>query len=48
MSRKIKKIKIKIKKELDILDLAGKFKPKGKIINALKAREYMSKNYKRV
>lgn len=38
---------IKIKKEQDILDLAGKFKPKGKVVNALKVREMMSKHYGR-
>jgi AbrB family looped-hinge helix DNA binding protein len=41
-----KKKMIKLKKEKDILDLAGFLKPiKGK--NALKAREEMEKNYRR-
>lgn len=38
---------IKIKKEPDILDLAGKFKPKGNVVNAVKIREMMYKNYGR-
>ena len=37
---------IKIKPAEDILDLAGKFKPKHKK-PLLKAREYMEKHYKR-
>lgn len=38
---------VSIKPTQDILDLAGFIKaPKG--VNALKAREYMAKNYKRV
>lgn len=36
---------IKIKKEPDILDLAGKFKSKK---SALKAREFFEKHYKRI
>jgi len=37
---------IKIKKTQDILDLAGKFKPK-KVYNALNLREIMENNYER-
>lgn len=39
------KKEIKIKKEPDILDLAGKFKSKK---SALKAREFFEKHYKRI
>lgn len=42
-----KKKVIKIKKVLDILDMAGMFKiPKGKP-GIMEAREYMQKHYKR-
>lgn len=39
------KKEIKIKKEPDILDLAGKFKPKRRVVNAVKIREIMYKTY---
>lgn len=36
-------------KQFDILDIAGKFKPrKNKNKTALQAREYMEKHYRRV
>ena len=41
------KKEIKIRKEPDILDLAGKFKPKKRVINAVKIREIMYKTYAR-
>jgi len=37
---------IRIKPTPDILDLAGTFKPKRKIIDPVKIREMMSKKYK--
>lgn len=43
-----KKQMIKIKAAPDILDLAGTFKPKRKMINVLKARQMMEKYYERV
>jgi AbrB family looped-hinge helix DNA binding protein len=42
---KRKKKEIKIKLTPDILDLAGTFKPKRKIIDPVKIREIMSKKY---
>ena len=41
-----RKGEIKIKPAPDILDLAGTFKPKRKIINAVKLREKMAKMYR--
>lgn len=41
-----KKGEIKIKPVPDILDLAGTFKPKRRIINPVKIREMMEKMYK--
>jgi len=41
-----KKKEIKIKPTRDILDLAGTFKPKRKIIDPIKIREMMEKMYK--
>jgi len=41
-----KRKEIKIKPVLDILDLAGTFKPKRKIENAIKLREKMAKVYR--
>lgn len=42
---KIEKKEIRIKPALDILDLAGKFKPK-KVVDPVKIREMMAKIYK--
>lgn len=42
-----KKGRIKITKPVDILSLAGTFKPK-KVINAVAIRDYMEKHYERV
>ena len=42
-----KKKEIRVKPVIDILDLAGTFKPK-KRINVLKAREAMERRYERV
>ena len=43
----LEKGEIRVQKFPDILDLAGKFKPKVKV-NALKAREELEKNFKRL
>lgn len=40
------KKEVKFKKTLDIIELAGTFKPK-KIISAIRARELFEKNYER-